>query len=97
MGGFIIKPYISAGHIYFDFVSQGSFFPISFDDEGNITDIAFVDRFVSGDKLFTRVERHTFANGSVVVENKAFMANYMKGDSKLQQLGSEIDLDKVDK
>lgn len=97
MGGCIVKPFISNGQIYFDFVNQGDFYPIAFDDDGNITDIAFIDRFVSGNSLYTRIERHTFADGKIVIENKAFQANYNANNPDNQDLGNEIDLKSVDK
>lgn len=97
MGGCIIKPYISNGSIYFDFISQGDFMPIAFDDDGNITDIAFIDRFVSGNRIFTRVERHTFANKKIIIENQAFETNYNANTEKEQKLGNRIPLNLVSK
>lgn len=96
LGGMIIKPYLSNDSIYFDFVMQGDFYPISFDDDGRITDIAFLDQFISGSDLYTKVERHTFSNNTVIVQNKAFKAKLVEvDDMNEQELGNEISLTSV--
>lgn len=100
LGGLIIKPYTTADDkLAFDFIRQGDFYPIAFDDEGDvITDIAFPDQFISGDKIYTKIERQTFIDGSVVVENKAFVADLVdRDDDKEQELGNEIPLNSVQK
>lgn len=96
LGGMVIKPYLSNGSIYFDFVLQGDFYPLAFDDDGRITDIAFVDQFISGSELYTKVERHTFSNNTIFVQNKAFKAKVSNSDDmEEQELGNEIPLTSV--
>lgn len=98
LGGFIIKPYTTAiGTIAFDFIRQGDFYPISFDDDGNIKDVAFVDQFIEGNKMFTKVERQTYSDNKVVVENKAFITDLDKNkdDDREQDLGTEVELTQV--
>ena len=99
LGGMIIKPYISSdSSISFDFIRQGDFYPITFDDDGNITDIAFLDQFISGDKIYSKVERQTFANNSIVIENKAYIADIVNGNSEdVQDLGTEVPLQSIDR
>lgn len=100
LGGMIIKPYMSDGQIYLDFNYQGEFYPIAFDDDGNIIDIAFIDQFISGKYIFTKVERQTFSQSKrmVVVENKAFKAQVRNADDETEQeLGQEIPLSDVDR
>lgn len=99
MGGMIIKPYTNNGQIYLDFNYQGEFYPIAFDDDGNIVDIAFFDQFTAGKYLFTKVERQTFSQltNEVVIENKAFRATITTDDEAEQELGQEIDLTEVAK
>lgn len=97
VGGMIIKPYISNGSIYFDFSYQGEFYPIQFDDDGVLTDVAFYDQFVQGDVLYTRVERQTFSQNKLVVENKAYRAKVNTSEDKQQELGLEIPLTSVGK
>lgn len=96
LGGMVIKPYLSNDSIYFDFVLQGDFYPLAFDDDGRITDIAFLDQFISGSELYTKVERHTFSNNTVLVQNKAFKAKVVDTDDmQEQELGNEIPLTSV--
>lgn len=96
LGGMVIKPYLSNDSIYFDFVLQGDFYPLAFDDDGRITDIAFFDQFISGSELYTKVERHTFSNNTVLVQNKAFKAKVVDTDDmQEQELGNEIPLTSV--
>lgn len=98
LGGMIIKPYLVKDSIYFDFVLQGDFYPISFDDDGRIIDVAFLDQFISGSDLYTKIERHTFSDNTIVVQNKAFKAKLVDNDDMdEQELGKEIPLTAVSK
>ena len=82
---------------YFNY--QGEFYPIAFDDDGNIVDIAFLNQFRSGDILYTKVERQTFEYNTVTIENKAFKVKLdANGDENTtQELGEEIPLTEVEK
>lgn len=99
LGGMIIKPYISGHQIYLDFNYQGDFYPIAFDDDGNIIDVAFFNQFVSGKYIYTKIERQTFSQEkrSLVVENKAFKAEIVKAgdEDKEQDLGHEVALSSI--
>lgn len=99
-GGMIIKPYISNDQLYLDFNYQGEFYPISFDDDGNITDIAFIDRFSDGGFLYTKVERQTFIYSAkqVIIENKAFkIKEQSHDDDTVEDLGEQIPLAVVER
>lgn len=95
-GGLIIKPYHSNGRIYFDFNAQGEFVPLQFSDDGIITDIAFLDSFIDGDKKYTKVERHIFDQDEkkVTVINKAFVSQNV---DDMADLGREIPLSKIER
>lgn len=96
LGGVVIKPYVDKNTIYFDFTYQGDFYPITFDDNGNMTDVAFIDQFISGGRIFTKVERQTFAEDKMVIENKAFVAEIVNADDgQKQDLGMEVTLDSI--
>lgn len=100
MGGMLIKPYVNNDSVYLDFNYQGDFYPITFDDDGNITDIAFYDSFVSGDFIYTKIERQTFnqLKKEITVQNKAFKARYINSnDDTEQELGTEVPLSSVEK
>lgn len=99
-GGMIIKPYMSNEQIYLDFNYQGEFYPIAFDDDGNIIDIAFFDQFTSGKYIYTKIERQTFSQMKkiVVIENKAFKAQIRSEDDDMEQeLGNEISLSSIER
>lgn len=90
-GGLILKP--SIGGI--DFIPATRYIPTSFDSNGNIDGVIFIDQFTKNNKYYTRLEYHRFEtinNERVyIITNKAF-----KSDNKAT-LGFEISLDKVDK
>lgn len=92
MGGVVARPYFSNGEIYTDFCLQGDFIPIAFDDDGEMTDVAFVYRFVSGSKYFTRVERQTFnkADKTITIQNKGFVSK------SSESVGDEVLLEDVE-
>lgn len=93
LGGMIIKPYLSNGSVYFDFSLQGEFYPLGFNDDGDITDIAFIDQFIEDNMQYTRMERQTFNNGIIIVTNRAFKIQLDKVDDDTQEdLGIEIPL-----
>lgn len=93
VGGMIIKPYVNNDNIYFDYLAQGEFAPLQFDDDGNITDIAFPDILIANGKRYTKIERHIFdaLTKTVTVVNKAFVSNDVEGED----LGNEIPLSQV--
>ena len=101
LGGVVIKPYYTGQGIFFDFSYQGEFVPLSFDDDGNIIDVAFLDQFIENDKVFTKVERQTFdaVKRTVTVQNKAFVTKNIvetsDGSTQKLQLGTEIPLSSI--
>lgn len=98
LGGLIIKPYFSNNQIYFDYCYQGEFYPIQFDEDGNIIDIAFYDAFVADGYVYTKIERQKFdyATNMITVINKAYKAKQKSKDDNVEQdLGNEIPLTDV--
>lgn len=76
VGGMVARPYVTKDEICVDFCRQGQFLPISFDDDGNLYDVAFFERITKGDYYLTRVERQTFDKSAqkVTIETKAYMS-----------------------
>lgn len=110
-GGLVIKPYvviddmdedeletgtIPTGHIEFDFIQADSFYPLSFDASGNITEAAFVQTKVDKDTIYRRLEYHKWERNKVTVINKAYKstAGQASGMNGLE-LGKEIPLSEV--
>ena len=70
LGAMIIKP---IGPEKAEYVTADKFIPISFDDDGKLTDVGFLTVKRMGDNdYFTRFERHYFVNGNLTIENKCF-------------------------
>lgn len=96
LGSLIMKPYIVNGNIYIDFCRQGTFVPLAYDDDGNIIDVIFPDKYISGKYVYTKLERQTFspAENKLVIENKVYKAQ-KKDDEEDLQLGNEVELKEV--
>jgi A118 family predicted phage portal protein len=89
IGGMVIKPYLRNNQIYFDYVLQGEFIPLSFDEQHRITDIIFPEALRRDKYFYTRLERHTISEAGVTVTNKAYRS------TQESMLGSEIPLTDV--
>lgn len=64
--------------IEFDFIQADRFYPLSFDNNGKITEAAFTQQKVDKDKLYTRIEYHKLDGRSVTVKNYAFVADNIR-------------------
>lgn len=91
LGGMYIKPYVSNGQLYINYIEQGKFVPIAFDGDGNMTSVIFIDDFVEGKYFYTRLEWHYLENDLLTIINKAFKSN------DINELGNEILLTQVNK
>lgn len=89
-GGLIIKPYVKNGRIFIEFIQQGYFYPVEYDDTGKITSAIFVSQKVEGENIYTRLEYHSLKGTSYFIINKAF-----KSKDK-NDLGDEISLSAVE-
>lgn len=89
-GGMAIKPYPKNGHIYFDFNMAWSLYPISFGDDGELTDVIFRDSFTEGKTIYTRLERHTVNGSDVKITQRAFKSETQDA------IGVEIPLNSVE-
>lgn len=96
VGGMIFKPYVSGDKIYIDFCRQGNFIPIAFDDDGEITDIAFSDSFISDGFEYTKIERQLFSADEqrVYVTNKVYKAK-LNPDNDIDELGTEVPIETI--
>lgn len=90
-GGLLIKPYPNPadGHIYFDWAPDWGFYPLAFDGDGNLSDVAIPDVFQEGDTIYTRLERHTAKEDGVHITQKAFKS------TNRDSIGREIPLTDV--
>ena len=88
-GGMTIKPYPKDGHIFFDFTMDWSLYPVAFGDDGGLTDVVFLNQFMEGDTVYTRLERHQRDGNHVKITQRAFKSN------NKEALGNEISLESV--
>ena len=89
LGGIIFKPYVCENRIVIDAIQGDCFYPTSFDTSNRMTGAIFVDQIVRRNTVYTRLERHEYAAGTHVVQNKAFSS------SNTMDLGKEISLESV--
>ena len=108
-GSMMIKPYVimpsktdnedAVPQMEFDFIQAEDIYPISFDASGKITEVAFVQRIINKDTVYTRLEHHVLKGNTVTVTNKAFKSTNTNIDNDSQNeatdLGTEIPLTDV--
>lgn len=94
LGGLVIKPYVVKGvddkyTIEFSYVKACDFYPLSFSNTGEVIEAAFVDRIISKNTIYSKLEYHRLTGTQLVVKNMAF-----KTDNRNSQVGvySESDL-----
>lgn len=75
VGGYtVIKPYIArSGEIFFDVGTSRDFFPVAFNETGQITEGIFLERVRYNDKIYERREWHCFKNGVHTVRNSVYL------------------------
>lgn len=88
-GSMVFKPYPANGTIAIQYNAADSFYPITFDSNGNITQCAFTEQYTRGKEIYTRVELHSLADDGVQVYNFAYLSK--TGAT----LGSEVPLKSV--
>lgn len=73
VGGYtVIKPYITVtGQVYFDVGTSRDFKPISFDENGHITEGEFYQRIAYNGKIYERREYHRFDGKQHYIRNTA--------------------------
>lgn len=89
LGGGMFKPYVKGNQIYVDFIQQGLFFPVSFDDTGKIISVVFLSQKRQGDYIYTRLEYHRLIATDYYISNIA----YKSRDKSF--LGKRINLTEV--
>lgn len=85
LGGLVIKPYPvktvdavtkkEVTKFQFDFVRANCFYPLAFNNLGDITECVFVQIKVDKEVTYYRTEHHKWENNTVTIINKAFESN----------------------
>lgn len=103
LGGLVIKPYVVQGvdgkyKVKFNYTKATNFYPLSFSDDGEVTEAAFVDRIITKDFIYSKVEYHKLEGTILQVSNYAFKrsANGFTADNNPgADLGNPIPLSSV--
>ena len=101
LGSFVIKPYVTMGvdgkyRIETTYANANNFYPLSFSADGTITEAAFIDRIVTKEYIYSKVERHNLVDNKLTVENYAFRKEANKYDLiNDTELGNRIPLSSV--
>ena len=89
-GGLVFKPYVKGGEIAVDYIQADAFFPLQFNNSGQITAAVFVERITKGTTYYTRLERHELKGNIYTIKNTAYMS------LSSSTLGSTISLESVE-
>jgi A118 family predicted phage portal protein len=73
-GSMVFKPYPSNGTIAIQYNAADSFYPITFDSNGNVIQCAFTEQYTRGKEIYTRVELHSLTDTGVQVYNFAYLS-----------------------
>lgn len=103
LGGLVIKPYPVKGvdgkyTIEFTFCKATEFFPLSFSASGKVTEAAFVDRIITKDCTYSKLEYHKLEGTTLTVINTAYKSE--NNDIQIRggdynELGTQIPLSAV--
>lgn len=89
-GGICFKPYVANDRIEVDVVQADCFLPVDYDSNGDVCGAAFVSRMTRGQKYYTRIEWHYFADDQYIIKNRAYLS-----ETK-EDLGREVPLSYVE-
>ena len=96
LGSLIIKPYVvkSAEDKYdikFNFTKATNFYPLSFSAEGELLEVAFLDKIVTKDYIYTKLEYHKLEGSNLIIQNMAFKSKVIAGQTNpINMLSSEL-------
>ncbi|MBR5809371.1 MAG: phage capsid protein, partial [Clostridia bacterium] len=85
-GGVVLKPYVANGEIKVATIKAENFIPTEFNESGDIVVAAFLERYFSGKKVYTRIEQHSLKDGEYTISSTAYVGE----DEK--ELGKQISL-----
>lgn len=88
-GGIMLKPYITPNGIATAYSQADSFYPTSYNAQGEIVGCIFVERYIRGGKYYTRLESHDYSLKAYVITNVAYVSDYA------DDLGRKISLQSV--
>ena len=77
LGGLVIKPYVMQGvngkyNLGLNYVKATDFYPLAFSGEGDVIEAAFIDRIITKDTIYSKVEYHKLMGTTLQIISKAF-------------------------
>ena len=98
-GGLVIKPYLiqrkDKWSFEYDYIQADAFYPLAFDNNGNITEAAFLQTHKDKEFTYTRVEYHRWVDNTITVINRAFKSTANIQNNSGVDLGMEVPLTEV--
>lgn len=79
----------------FDFIQADCFYPLAFDSNGKLSEVAFIQTKTDKNTLFIRLEHHRLANNILIVTNRAYKQENATNLDSIDSLGTPIDLSVV--
>lgn len=103
LGGIVVKPYVMMGannkyKIGLNYVKAVDFYPLAFSSEGDVIEAAFVDRIITKDDIYSKVEWHKLVGTTLTIQSKAFIIHNRQMNNvntTMTELGNEIPLTDV--
>ena len=102
LGGIVVKPYVVKApdnkyKIEFNYTKATNFYPLGFSAEGEVIDAAFVDRVITKEFIYSKVEHHKLVGTTLTVENLAFkketsIQSYTNDNTELGYTISDFDM-----
>lgn len=89
LGGVFLKPYVSDGKIFTDYVQADSAIVTDHDGNGRINGCVFVDRIIIGKKYYSKFEYHKLSGTEYSITNRAFLSD------NSSDIGREVSLESV--
>ena len=87
----------ATGKFEFDFIQADYFYPLAFNNGGDITEAAFIQTKVEGEDVYRRLEYHKWTGTTVTILNKAFKQRSATTEESSNglDLGKEVPLTEV--
>lgn len=103
LGGIVLKPYVMMGaegkyKLGLNYVKATDFYPLAFSSEGDVIEAAFVDRIITKETIYSKVEWYQLNGTTLTIKNKAFKVNNRNMNmvnTNMTELGIEIPLTDV--
>ena len=88
-GGLILKPYVDNDQLCTDYIQADAFYPISFDGNGQLQAVAFINQLKQSNYWYTRFELHQMQGTNCLIRNIAYRS------STQGYIGSQVPLTEV--